>query len=404
MPKEHRTHFETLRQEIIDFTKAHGIPKESLGSPDLLREATKKLSTQDLERLALLLERFEHLLTHKEPRREKSEALEYADEWYNLSERYAFQMNFLKTLGIYFLHERNKTFNERIANLKNLLGSLLPFGKKKREVPSASESMEDFFLLDVLGRKYSVPTLEQIAARLFERREELETKHDQGFTHLLFVPFAVETDLFMLAFGKFLQDRDMEKTLVSPVAYASTTRSVMSRLRYFPQSFDAKGGDRGKDKMDILKELSEQASSFLGWRILLLQTPHGQKRGFRGISKDGDQKKSFTRPELEVGKTPSEYLSLQRDETSPYDGESSMVLEDWICAFMIHYMETRSCLDDMESGGNAASYLTGVSLPGDFTGSQMVIAVKYAHQDIFFYCHSPHHKDEQIGARFVVEV
>ncbi|KKU31192.1 MAG: hypothetical protein UX57_C0020G0001, partial [Candidatus Uhrbacteria bacterium GW2011_GWE2_46_68] len=45
LPKEHRAHFETLRQEIIDFTKAHGISRESLGKPDLLRKATGKLST-----------------------------------------------------------------------------------------------------------------------------------------------------------------------------------------------------------------------------------------------------------------------------------------------------------------------------------------------------------------------
>src|SRR3989339_2100208 len=81
LPEQHRTHFETLRQEIIDFTKAHGIPRDTLSKPDLLREATKKLSTQDLERLALLLERFEHLVKYKEPKKEDyAEALEYTEE------------------------------------------------------------------------------------------------------------------------------------------------------------------------------------------------------------------------------------------------------------------------------------------------------------------------------------
>ncbi|HCB19074.1 TPA: hypothetical protein DEP34_01655, partial [Candidatus Uhrbacteria bacterium] len=36
LPEQHRAHFETLRQEMIDFTKAHGISRESLGKPDLL--------------------------------------------------------------------------------------------------------------------------------------------------------------------------------------------------------------------------------------------------------------------------------------------------------------------------------------------------------------------------------
>src|SRR3989339_1706334 len=78
LPEQYRAHFETLRQEIIDFTKAHGISRESLGKPDLLREATSKLSIQDLERLANLLERFEYLLKNGEPKKEDyTEALEY---------------------------------------------------------------------------------------------------------------------------------------------------------------------------------------------------------------------------------------------------------------------------------------------------------------------------------------
>ena len=87
LPEQYRAHFETLRQEIIDFTKAHGIPRESLGKSDLLREATCKLSIPDLERLALLLERFEYLLKNGEPKKEEidpAKAIEYAEEHYHL--------------------------------------------------------------------------------------------------------------------------------------------------------------------------------------------------------------------------------------------------------------------------------------------------------------------------------
>ena len=35
LPEQHRAHFETLRQEIIDFAQAHGIPRESLANPML---------------------------------------------------------------------------------------------------------------------------------------------------------------------------------------------------------------------------------------------------------------------------------------------------------------------------------------------------------------------------------
>src|SRR3989339_1194012 len=85
LPEQYRVHFETLRQEIIDFTKAHGISKDALSNPSLLREVTCKLSTSDLERLALLLERFEYLLKNREPKKEDyTEALEYAEEFYHL--------------------------------------------------------------------------------------------------------------------------------------------------------------------------------------------------------------------------------------------------------------------------------------------------------------------------------
>ncbi|KKU30531.1 MAG: hypothetical protein UX45_C0042G0008, partial [Candidatus Uhrbacteria bacterium GW2011_GWF2_46_218] len=101
LPEQHRTHFETLRQEIIDFTKAHGIPRDTLSKPDLLREATKKLSTQDLERLALLLERFEHLVKYKEPKKEDyAEALEHAERLYHLREQYTSQVSLLEQVGI----------------------------------------------------------------------------------------------------------------------------------------------------------------------------------------------------------------------------------------------------------------------------------------------------------------
>ncbi|KKU33021.1 MAG: hypothetical protein UX45_C0012G0062 [Candidatus Uhrbacteria bacterium GW2011_GWF2_46_218] len=150
LPEQYRAHFETLRQEIIDFTKAHGIPKESLGKPDLLREVTCKLSTQDLERLALLLERFEYLLKNGEPKKEDyTEALEYAEEFYNLCEQYTFQVSLLKEVGI----------------------------------------LKEGAILGIDGNTYPIPTLEQIAMRLFERRGELSTKHDQGFTKLLLVPY-----------------------------------------------------------------------------------------------------------------------------------------------------------------------------------------------------------------------
>ena len=167
LPEQHREHFETLRQEIIDFAKAHNIPRESLAKPQDLQEAAKKLSTPDLERLAILLERFEYLLKNKEPMKEKlSEALEYAQEFYHLEKQYTSQVALLEQVGI----------------------------------------LKEGVITGIDGNEYPIPTLEQIAIRLFERRGELFTKHDQGFTKLLLVPFGMSLDSLRETLKQFLLD------------------------------------------------------------------------------------------------------------------------------------------------------------------------------------------------------
>src|SRR3989339_2106573 len=167
LPEQHRIHFETLRQEIIDFTKVHGIPKESLTKPDLLREVTCKLSTTDLERLAILLDRFEYLLKNGEPKKEEidpAKAIEYVEEHYHLRKQYDFQVELLDEVGI----------------------------------------LKEGAITGIDGHKYPVPTLEQIAMCLFERRGELSTKHDQGFTKLLLVPFGMSLDSLQETLEQFL--------------------------------------------------------------------------------------------------------------------------------------------------------------------------------------------------------
>src|SRR3989339_873163 len=224
LPEQHRAHFETLRQEIIDFTKAHGISRESLAMPDLLREVTCKLSTSDLERLALLLERFEYLLKNREPKKEEidlAKAIEYAEEHYHLREQYDFQVELLEQVGI----------------------------------------LKEGAILGIDGNTYPIPTLEQIALRLFVRREILKTKHDQGFTKLLLVPFGMSLDSLQEIFKQFLlkykrDNPDFDLNTNEPLwtwpRYQGADIGDSPDLVYEPQSFD-KEGHGGKTKMEILK-------------------------------------------------------------------------------------------------------------------------------------------------------
>src|SRR3989339_953616 len=224
LPEQYRAHFETLPQEIIDFTKAHGIPKESLSKPDLLREVTCKLSTQDLERLALLLERFKHLLIYHELKKEEidpAKAIEYAAEHYHLKEQYTTQVTLLEQVGI----------------------------------------LKEGVILGIDGNKYPIPTLEQIAIRLFERRETLKTKHDQGFTKLLLVPFGMSLDTLQETLKQFLLDYKQshptfELNTNEPLwtwdEYQGADIGDPPNLVYYSQSF-TKEGHGGKTKIEILE-------------------------------------------------------------------------------------------------------------------------------------------------------
>jgi len=360
LPEQHRAHFETLRQEIITFTEVHGISRESLGKPDLLREATYKLSIPDLERLALLLERFEYLLKNGEPKKEDyAEALEHAERLYHLREQYDSQVSLLEQVGI----------------------------------------LKEGVILGIDGHEHPVPTLEQIAMRLFERREILKTKHDQGFTKLLLVPFGMSLDSLQEIFKQFLlkykrDNPDFDLNTNEPLwtwpRYQGADIGDSPDLVYEPQSFD-KEGHGGKTKMEILKgqETPGQArgdngrtsnygqkddNGWKGWTVHLLQPSNPNKqdtetpKGFASIPREGQGTPQGTknpRPPLEASKSSDEYLSILQKareyEDSPYHGETGMTPEDWITAFMIHLFETGKPLDDAWNPTNkeGVSYLAG---------------------------------------------
>src|SRR3989339_789810 len=340
LPKEHRAHFETLRQEIITFTEVHGIPRESLGKPDLLREATGKLSIPDLERLALLLERFEYLLKNGEPKKEEidpAKAIEYGEKFYHLRKQYDSQVELLEEAGI----------------------------------------LKEGAILGIDGHEYPVPTLEQIASRLFERRGELSTKHDQGFTKLLLVPFGMSLDAlqetleqFLLKYKKDHPSFDLytDSPLLTCKDYQGADIGDFPKLVYYLQSFDPKDL-QGKTKIEILREQEDNQDSFPGWIVHLLQPsnpsdPHSP--GFASIPREGrgtPHGDLVPRPPLEAGQSPNEYFSILQKareyEDSPYHGETGMTPEDWITAFMIHLSETGKPLDDWENVTESDSYLTG---------------------------------------------
>ena len=385
LPEQYRAHFETLRQEIIDFTKAHGISRESLGKPDLLREATYKLSIPDLERLALLLERFEYLLKNGEPKKEDyAEALEHAERLYHLREQYDSQVSLLEQVGI----------------------------------------LKEGAIVGIDGHEYPVPTLKQIASRLFERREILKTKHDQGFTKLLLVPFGMSLDALQETLKQFLLEHkknnptfnfDTNEPLWVWEEYQGADIGDSPKLVYYPQSF-TKEGHGGKTKMEILREQEDNQHSFPGWTVHLFQPSHPSNPhspGFAPIPRKGQrtpQGDLVPRPPLEAGKSPNKYLSIfqkaREDEDSPYHGETGMTPEVWITAFMIHLSETGKPLDDVWKPTNTEStcFLTGTGVLLEFSDIVPVAHWDFVGHKAFIDRVGSHSYSEHFGVRSSVIV
>jgi len=379
LPEQYRAHFETLRQEIIDFAKAHGIPRDALTKSDVLREAASKLSTPDLTQLATLLERFEYLLVHHEPKKEEfPEHLQEIERLYNLEKQYDSQVSLLEQVGI----------------LKE----------------GAIEGID--------GNKYPIPTLEQIAKRLYERKEELSTKHDQGFTKLLLVPFGMSLDSLFPIFEQFLltykQTHPKYKQNTVPFSalaqYTGSDAEITPYLVYNPRSFH-QTKHQGQTKRQILREQQGNPDFFPGWTVHLFQPSDPtdtNSKGFVSLRRKGEGRMYgdiVRRFDIETGKTSEECLQIfeangQNPDTS-YHQESGLTPEDWIMTFMTHLIETGETLD-YSDGKNMKTLLVRAF----FRWSAHVPSVywSHVHQDISFNTCGPRFYDDNTGIRSSVVV
>jgi len=345
LPEQHRTHFDELRSGILAFCHEFKIPIETLRSKEDFGKqlATKTIPSARMAEVVSLFVQLEHLVVRREPLRETHpEYLEEAERLYHLGEQYTAQKNLLEQVGI----------------------------------------LKEGVITGIDGKSYPIPTLEQIAVRLFERKEGgLSTKQDQGFTKLLLVPFGMSLDAlcktlkqFLLTYKKDHLDFDLniDDPLYTNPEYEGAVLGNIPKIIYFPKSFD-KDDHQGKTKLDVLEEQTPNTdSSFPGWRVHLFQPSDptdSYSLGFRGIPTKGKGKnhgEENPRPDFETHQTPTKYLSTlqeaQDDPDSPYHGESGMTPEDWIIALMTHLTETGKSLDGENITDNTAC-LIGAFLP-----------------------------------------
>ena len=373
IPERHRAHFNALRQEIIDFAQARGIPRDVLAKPDTLREAASKLSTPDLEHLAYILESFRYLLVHHEPDKNRlPEYLEKIEQLYNLREQYAAQVAILEQARI----------------LKNGV------------------------IDGIRGWKFPLPTLEQVAQKMYERQEMLDIKYAQGFTKLLLVPFGMSLDALIPAFKQFLLSykRTNPKFLLNtgdPLSvfaeYCGADEGEDTKIIYYPTSVD-EASYPDNTKSAILKKQLSDPQALPGWTIHLLQPsdPSDQhSMGFAPIRKKEETSefgKKVLRPDLKTNQDAREYLAIlektKDDPDSPYYGESGFAPEDWMCAFMTHLTQTGTHLDENK---DAAIQLIGAY----FVRSNAVPGAFWSHQEqrVKLVARSPQKKDIFCGVR-----
>jgi len=387
LPEQYRTHFDELRGSILAFCHEFDIPVSALSNKEVfgVELNSKKIPQERMKEAVSLFERLEHLVTNREPlKKELPEYLQEVESLYHLTEQYASQFNLLKEAGI--LNERNA-------------------------------------IVGIDGEEYSVPTLEQIAQRLYERREELSVKRDQGFTKLLLVPFGMSLDTLCRTLKQFLLsyktnhpdfDLDIDDPLYTLVeGYEGGDLGNAPKLFYDPQLFDRENINNhgGKTKTKILEEQDDrdqvQGDGGVGWHILLLQPSNLE--GVTPIPREGKgTKRGYTipRPDIEAGQSSKIYLEILQeakgDPISPYYGESGMTPEDWILAFMTHLTETGKPLDDDGTDTESMSFLIGGFIPS-FSSVPRVFWNDLSHQVNLGRGVFPA-KNIVTGTRFVVRV
>lgn len=210
------------------------------------------------------------------------------------------------------------------------------------------------------GAEYEIPTMETVLLQIQEKQETLTPKIEQGFGEVLLVPFAKELgSIIEGAKNRILEHKKANKLLGAngdPLELDETVPIWVwdkyiggdksgGELVYFPDQYTA--NNHGKTKTEIL--LTEQSTT-PGWMILLNESEDNIPRADQGKPIGG-------RKQLEAGKSPNEYLNIQKTDPQ-YADEIYHTPESWLAYFISHLEETDKVVDDYQGGGSIR-YLGG---------------------------------------------
>ncbi len=213
------------------------------------------------------------------------------------------------------------------------------------------------------NREYSLPSFQEIARRLQEKREILRTKISQGFDQIQLTPL-ISIDTLKQTLGHLLiehhnnhklfkakrnpndPDEPLDLDVASPVYVFDQFRDN-PELKYYPKALDP-DNHQGISKDQLVTETK-------GFNVILTE-----KDIFLPQENDPKNLPINNRKRIENNKTPIEYLGLLTTDPQ-YQGESYLIIEDWLTQFITHLEQTNQVSNDWTD--NNAAWLPGNYLP-----------------------------------------
>lgn len=213
------------------------------------------------------------------------------------------------------------------------------------------------------SQEYSLPNFQEITRRFIEKREILKNKISQGFNQIQIIPL-VSIETLKQTLGRLLiehhnnhklfkakrnpadPDEPLDLDVNTPI-YVCDQFQDTPDLRYYPKAFDP-DNHQGITKDQLITETK-------GFNIILTET-----NLFLPQKNDPQNLHGNSRKRIENNKTPIEYLNLQNQDPQ-YQGESYLIIEDWLTQFITHLEQTNQVLNDWSD--NNATWLPGNYLP-----------------------------------------
>ena len=272
-------------------------------------------------------------------------------------------------------------------------------------------------VIGIDGKKYPIPTQEQLQEVFARNKELVYRKMRQGFTQLQVTPIAMPTSRLIglartavlehAAAGKIIrtkQKQDSSHNADIPVRVNSSGEPIWiwDRVRkavdtpkivYFPQAYTDCDHHQGLTKEEVIQK--KHLCAVPGWSAGLIEP-------MPIMPQQGHGKVMGGRKQLEGYSTPHDYLRTL--STPPYQGETGWTQEDFLTYFMTRLEAENQVSHDREDSN--ALWLLGSYIP-DLGGNRMkrLVPVGYwARKRLYLSVHRSANRFRCCVARSIVRL